>query len=364
MIDGEVSAEAVADAGSMPAEVVENASPPPVEGAAPSEAPAQTEDEMLNAIYSAHNPKRGTDGKFASDKPADAAPSGDPAANEVTETPDQPQDKAPEQAQPAIEAPNSWSADMKAKWPSLPPEVQQTIAARESEAHQQISRMGQELASVKPLAQLATQYQPVFDHHGIQTVDGIARLLDLQVQMDSDPAGTVARIAQAYNVDLASLVNPQAADQGPVDPQVAALNGKIQQLEHQLSEVIGSTKAHERRQQEAVARSAADEVVTWSKGKEHFNDENVKSLMAKFVFEGKTLDEAYDMAIYAEPGVRAKVIASQTASQKQKETDEQARRLAEAKRTGVTGGRRSGAPIAPALSEDDLLEQIANKHFA
>lgn len=338
--------------------------PAPVADAAPTPAPAPepaepaaepSEDDVLDQIWAKHNPTRDASGRFASANP-EAAAEGEPAAEETT---DQPAKAEGEQAEPAIPAPNSWSADMKAKWPALPPDMQQHIAARESEAHQQISRMGQELASVKPLADLATQYRPVFDHHGLAPTDGIARLLDVQVQLDRDPAGTVARIAQAYGVDLASLVQPADGTQGQADPQVARLQQTVQQLQQQLSSVQQAEEARQHERQQSIARSAAQEVETWAKGKEHFSNPAVRQLMANFVMEGRPMDDAFEAACWAVPEVRQQLLAAQQA----KTAETEAKRLADARRAGVlNGGRRAPPPAGPALDEDAQLEAIWQRH--
>src|SRR5690348_16128080 len=111
--------------------VTESVSAPVVE-----QAPASFEDTM-SAVYDKMNQPRDDGGKFAGNETPAATEGAETAAEEATteEITDQPSETEQETAQPSITAPNSWSAEMKAKFGSLPPEAQQYIAQRESEMH-------------------------------------------------------------------------------------------------------------------------------------------------------------------------------------------------------------------------------------
>ncbi len=95
------------------------------------EAPVEDVGAELSKVWSKLNPSRDETGKFVSratpntaeDAPAEAAP-----APEV-----KPEAKQQEPTTPAVEPPRAWTADAKAKWASLPPDMQSFVAGREQE---------------------------------------------------------------------------------------------------------------------------------------------------------------------------------------------------------------------------------------
>ena len=137
----------------------------PVEAPAAPETPAQSTEpsveQMLGDIYDKANgePLRGADGKFASREPKEPETVEPEAAPVEAKTNDQnvPDAEKAEPATPAIDPPVSWSREMREKWTGLPPEAQQYIAQRESEAHSQISRLGQQVKAIEPVVKTLEQ---------------------------------------------------------------------------------------------------------------------------------------------------------------------------------------------------------------
>src|SRR5690242_8496420 len=80
---------------------------PPAVG---NEAPPKTIDDTLKEVWRKSSRPRDEGGRFSSE----SAPEGDPENKEAT-------DQAPSEA-PKTPVPNSWSADVKAKWEQLPPD--------------------------------------------------------------------------------------------------------------------------------------------------------------------------------------------------------------------------------------------------
>jgi len=91
---------------------VEETAPEPIAAPAPVETAKPSIRDTLESVL-AKAEERGDDGRF---KAKDTAPETAP------ETPDQPETaKAAEPQSEAIEPPSSWSAEVKAKWATLPP---------------------------------------------------------------------------------------------------------------------------------------------------------------------------------------------------------------------------------------------------
>lgn len=307
-------------------------------------------DESLEAIYD----------KIAADFEAEETDT--PAAPDKAAVADPKTDQPPKaEGAPAGPAspPNSWSADMKGKWATIPPDAQAYIAQRETEAHDQISRMGQEVARSRPLTELIDARQGIFDQHGLDAHEGLSLLLDAQELLDQDPLHGIAAIADKYGIDLAATFGTgqrQQTQGGAVDPQVTQ---RLTQLEHQNRTLqqqltLRDNTARSVAERETLARreEAKTTVATWSEGKTHFAREDVKKLMGTLLGNksANDLDDAYDQACHAIPEVRTLV----TADASRKTLAEQARAASDAKRNrGVNAGARPGKPAKTGSWDDD-----------
>jgi hypothetical protein len=321
-----------------------------VDSSTPAETGAdQTGDELLEAIYDKHFPSRDEQGRFA-------------GAQTDEETTDQPQQADPEQpeateAPAAIEAPNAWSAEQKAKFATLPPDVQAYITQRESEAHQTISRMGQERAEIQPVRELLDQYGPMFDSRGMSRADGVATLLQAQAALDNDPVRALAAIADSYGINLAATFgqdNPGSAEVGQLRQTVFA-------LQQQLASRESAERYAAEQQEHQLREQTQTEVQTWAEGKDHF--QAVRGAMASLMQTNPSasLDDLYEMACNAIPEVRAKVRAAEDA----KRREEQQRHASQAKRVGAlnvgTGKRAVRAPAGKSWDDDSYLDSVFDR---
>lgn len=84
-------------------------------------------DSQLSAIFRKTHPDRDESGRFRSSKPAQEA-----GQTETEVSPDQSlTEEVKTVEEPSIPPPQSWSAEAKAKWTTLSPDVQAVIAKRE-----------------------------------------------------------------------------------------------------------------------------------------------------------------------------------------------------------------------------------------
>lgn len=319
-------------------------------------APSLDNDASLEALYD----------KIAGvEAPAEAAPPEAAAAP----NPDQPQTGEIEpDITPAIDAPMSWSADKKAMWSSIPPEVRPYIAQREMEAHQQISRMGQEVARYRPYGELIEAKQEVFDRNGFNAIDGLNRLFEAQERLEQDPLQGLAAIAQSFGIDLAAAFGGQPGQQmdpNAVPPQVQQLTQTVRQLEQKLAQRENTERAQAERDTQARREEAKSQVTKWSEGKTHFANEAVRTLMGTLMSNGQAndLDDAYDKACHAVPEVRQAITAEAEKAAVAKKLADDAKAAAEAKKArGVNAGSRPGKPAAGGKWDDDsYLESVLSR---
>lgn len=130
--------------------------------------------------------------EFADDKVSDEAPAPDESRSGETRTDDAPEetpasdqvdtDQIEPEETPAIEAPVSWTAEEKASFKALPPDVQQAVIRRESERERGISQRLQEAAD--RTKQLDAQLQQVANERAqqSQSLRGILLQLNPDIQ--------------------------------------------------------------------------------------------------------------------------------------------------------------------------------------
>lgn len=351
-----------AEAASPAEAVVESQPVAPV-----TEAPAEVDrDAELLAIYEKHNPPRGSDGKFQPRNPVEPSTEGAP------ETPVEgqpPSEATAEPEAPAIPAPNSWPADMKAKWDTLPPDAREYIAKRESESHSAISRLGQQVSSYKPIAEVLEQNKGVFDRNGMDYQTGIKTLLNAQVALETNPVHAIQQLAQAYGVDLGLFSNgQQTAENGG---QITLLQRQIADLQRQLQDT--STRVQTREQQEQLSQQQALEaqVNDFLKDKPDFAKLEDDVLAILPAIKGKqpglspkeALAAAYEQAQWLNPETRTAKLEADRKAAEAKAADDAQKRATEAKKAGRANVKTT-APVSgrSASWEDEMMGIYRRNH--
>lgn len=360
---------AVADAPAVetvtPASDQAQATEPTTSTPAASEPAAKpTIDDTLRQAWDKLNPRRDDTGRFAAREPAtEAQPQQEPQA-----TTDQTAEKAAEPAKPAIEPPHSWSAEAKARWANVPPDTQAYIAEREAQAHQAITRAGQQIKAYEPIARVLDAYKDTFEKNGLTPDDGIGRLLEVERNLARDPVSAVKEIAKAYGVDLATLTNEQTApaqqaEQGQPDPQVATLKAELAQLKAELGKVGSYLTAQQRAQLASEEQVLARQIAEFAKDKPHF--EAVRHVMGALMQADPnlSLDDAYEQATYARPDTRQRILADQQKAAEEKRAEEARKKAADAKRSAAVNVKSSTSSGATPKTMDDTLRETARRLY-
>lgn len=277
--------------------------------------------------------QRAPDGKFQPRQAPVAAAPGTP-------NPDQPSTEGNEPPPAAIEAPQSWSAEMKAQWSALPPDVQATIAKRESEAHAKISDQGSKLKSFDSLAQVIEPNRAELTAAYGSVEKGVNDLLTLRSLAVNNPREFVVQFARGAGIDIAQLAQQAAQGQfqpRPVDPHIAALHQEVAALKGTLTTQALSES------QKVVDAFKADPA--------HKHYAAVESRIAELLNAGaaRDLPTAYKMAVRENDALLEQEFTERAAAAKAK-ADAEAKRLAdEARKANVVnirtpGARASGTP--------------------
>ena len=262
--------------------------------------------------------------------------------------------------------------------PSVPPELQK-LGLRKEEAEaiaanpvamqafmrrNEEMRRGMEQFQAKAqfgsaMAQAVSPFMATIQSLGTTPDVAVQRLLaadhSLRYGTPQQKAAMVAKIAQDYGVDLNNVSTEQPM---PVDPQVTQLQSQLQQMQSWIQQ--------QNQQREWQERQALDsEIAKFQQDPKHTHFEAVRSDMAALLQAGiaQNLEDAYERAIYANPAVRAQVLAEQQAAAEEKRRAEAAQKAQAAKRSAAVNMPRRGLmPSArPVGTMDDTIREAASR---
>lgn len=294
----------------------------------------------------------------AEPEPADGA-EGDPAAGQ-------------QPAEPKEAAPEAYG-NLKASWGQVPEAWRTAILKREQDSANGVAQLRQQYADLD--AVLGPRAE-VIKKHGHTPAQAVNQLFAWFDALGQDPERVKAgqppiafiHLAKSFGLDklIEEAMQKQAGGQpgqqpgtggqpaGDIPPAVQQyitdLEGKLSQSMQLISQKFGTIEQNYAQSQQEKTNEI---LAHWSQGKEHFND--VKLMMAHLLESGAVppleggradLDKAYEMAVYAVPEVRAKVLASQEAKRL---ADEKAKKDAEAKaqQEQANKARRAAGGLAP-----------------
>lgn len=332
-----------------------------IENQAPVEAPAgpqevvvvephkpsidETMDRVWQEIQDRDAPAaRGPDGKFQAKV---VAPPGAPAAPEL---PGQSQAAPPDPASQVIEAPQSWPADVKAKWATLPPDIQRYVADREGEVHKKFSTDGERLQTLAAIEQATAPYQARFDElqqAGVPRADYFRNLMSFDVGLKTDPVNAVRALEQYTGLNFAQLSRysgqpgaPQGQPQAPPDPHTSALTRHLYDLSSKVQML-------QKQNEDSLIAMAEQKINEFKADKPHFD--SVVELMNKLITGGVAtgLQDAYEQAVKLHPDVSAKIKAEADEAARKKAEEEAKARAAKDSRAAPFARRPGSTPTTP-----------------
>lgn len=295
---------------------------------------------------------RGPDGKFApkeakegEDKPAEPK-----AEEQPQEAPQEPVEAKAEGDKP-LTPPIGWSPQSKAEFAKLPDHLKADIVKREKDIAKGLEAKALEVKRYQPIEELLAPRRDRWAMAGLDEATALKQLFAASDWLERDPASAIAYLAKQYNVTSAQAgsqanVAPQQNTISRPSPEIATLQQELLTLKEQLLQQSQTPYV------EQVEAFAADP--------KNLYFENVREDMGILIREGraKTLQEAYDKATWANPEIRAILIAEQ-AAKAGNGSAEASKRVEKAKNAGssVTGAPGNQTPLVVNGSgsvEDDI----------
>lgn len=323
---------------------------------APSEsATPPTLDETLsrvaNEVY-AREPVHGANGQFQPKVVAQGAPA-------APETPGQSGTAPPDPAPPVIEAPQSWPADVKGKWATLPPDVQRYIADREGETHKKFTTDGQRLKDYEGVDSALEVAKDFLESNRVPKAEYIRRLAVADHMLRTNGPQALADIARLYGIQMA------APPGGQPDPN-NALTKTINDLQAQVKNLRQSSET-------ATLAKSQETVDSFRKDAPHFDV--VEALMAELIESGAAakvpgeaplLKKAYDLAVHLNPEVKGKIDADAKKVADEKAAQEAKERATKDAKLAPLARRPGSAPTGPVKGKNwmDTLQKVGEEVYA
>lgn len=258
-------------------------------------------------------------------------------------------------ALPAVKAPESWSAPLKAKFSELPPDVQVEITRRESEMHRKFTEQDQDRNFGKQVRELSQPYMATIIQEGATPALTYQEFLKtayaLRTATPAQKTQMLLNLAAQFNVPL------NLPQQGQFQP-----HPQLQSLEQQIAELKQERQAElqQRASQEAFSLKTEIEAFAGEPGHEHF--ETVKPVMAALLESGtaETLQDAYDQAVWARPDIRSTLTAHLSASAEEKRLADIKDKALKARQAAgsVTGGPGAGGELNGAGNSRSLRDEL------
>lgn len=236
--------------------------------------------------------ERGPDGKFVAKSTE--------MAQDTTEQP-----AKVETPSESIRPPASWTPAAKAKFATLDPEVQKEVLRREQDVEKGFRDRAEQLKRYEPLENILAPRRALWAAQGLDEASAIKTLLAAQDLLEQDPRKGLEFLAKSYGVDLAQPVQgqafaPQPAGNSPT-PEFTALQQELADLKRQMAT-----------QSEA---GLVSQIEAFRQDPKNLYFENVREDMAVLLNSGKAKDlpEAYEMACWMNPEIRALLQTPQVA---------------------------------------------------
>jgi hypothetical protein len=226
------------------------------------------------------------------------------------------------------------------------------VLRREGDFHKGIEGYKQAAESGRKFEQAISPYLGTIQKLGVTPEVAVAALMKADHTLRFAPPAVKAQyfqeLAKNYGIDLGQQF----------DPNVAAMQQRIYELEQQQTTLQSSNEQRE------IAQLTS-EVESFAHGKEHFGAVQAEMLALLPMFKAQNpqasnqevLQMAYDRAVYANPQTRSAILAKQQEEQRA----EAQRKANEAKKAASVNVQARGtvAHAAPKLSWEDQIRADA-----
>jgi hypothetical protein len=310
-------------------------------------------------------PERDGKGRFVSSKPPDEgeapiagedAPDVAPPA-EASGAEGQPEKEADSTEESPLHPPQHWPEADKTRFAEMPHDAQEWALERDKSMTADYTRKTQEAADMRqqyqPMDKVLEPMRPSLQQAGISDSQYVARLVEADRQLQTNPKEAIKWLADRAGIDLANL-EPGAGEY--TDPQIAALQNQVTKLTNHLS-------TQERRTVDARIHGLSGQIEAFSKKADsdgnlqypHF--EAVRQSMGSLIQSGqaKELEDAYEKAIRLDDDLFKQTLDAERKKAEATETNRRNEAVEKAKKVQSKKGSRPSGGTTQSNNLDDLI---------
>lgn len=267
-------------------------------------------------------------------------------------------EQQPSTPQQAYEAPQSWAKEMRQHWGTLPPQVQGYLITREKQLLEGFNQF-------RPVQEALAPHADYLRQVGRTPHEAVSLLMTAQRRLtEGTPESREAAYRELGQMlglgqSPASQPNGLATETPPLDPTVAA-------LQQELMAIKQAMMAEREQEIEQIRTKNMETVNTFAADPAHPYFDEVAGEIPAFISMGKSLQEAYEMAVWANPITRAKQQAEAlTAHDAKLRENARLSALPKKKAAGAnvrsSGEERESTAHAPDLAEIDNTVRAAHR---
>lgn len=267
-----------------------------------------------------------------------------------------------ESPQPATEvsdeAPRTWSPEEAKHWAGMSPEARAAVLRREADMFKGIEQYKGEASIGRDVRKLLMPYREVLERERIDPMGMIGNLVNAH-----------ARLSMGQPHEKIQMMHQIMADYGVNLEQLAGIaevpmpNPEIQGLQNQLAQLHSQVQGYDQQRREAQRSEVEQQIRAFAADPSHPHFNEVSDDITALIRSGvsKTLQDAYEKAVWANPVTRAKEQARLQTAQAEaakKAAQEKAKSAKMALAANVRTTAKKGSAAAPLGSLDDTLNEV------
>jgi hypothetical protein len=268
-----------------------------------------------------------------------------------------------------VEAPADLPAGIKAKWADMPEEARDAVLSSHRDMSRKMADQGRIVQAAKPiydvLVQAVQDIPTMANMTPAQIASDVFAMAKIQGEMARDPVKTLMGIAQQYGaVDgMRAALAGKAPE--PSQQNAIAMQQEIRRLQAQVQQITDPALIDQRISATMATKDVEGVVASYAASKPFWAEAEsaipamiplAKARLGDGASHKDILDAAYDMAIHADPALRAKATAAAPAPVVADPARVAA--AAKAKSVNVTSRPPTGAP----LTDQQVYSRIWDKH--
>jgi len=239
-----------------------------------------------------------------------------------------------EESEDALQPPEKWTDEQKEIFASLDHSAKQFLLNRHHDVESYLTKETQSLADVRKryerLDEVLKPFDEVLKQKGIDITPHVANALQYYFSYQQDPSSTIKTLIKAAGLEQDQIFE----DDQYTDPSIRALRNELDQTKRELAQMRSQPNqdATDAQRQLNDFRSATNEDGTPKYP--HF--ESLRTVMAPIVADGKSMEEAYNEALWTLPDYRKSQLESRQKEAEKAAEAQRAQKVAKAKKAART----------------------------